>query len=193
MQYPTLDPSKEEGTVSATKAITETTGPLKLLSSPLILNLGTVIVLVAAVLVYILLSRTSLGYEMYAVGLNKDAAYANGINAERNMFLALLINGALAGLTGGIKVIGTIGKAINGFSVSYGFGGIPIALMAHNNPSAVIITALLMEGMCNGSLTMQSNMGVSENMVDIVQGLIVVFLCAGSVIRYYTKKRRGGK
>ena len=117
----------------------------------------------------------------------------NGINVERNMFFALLMSGALAGLAGGIEVTGTMGKVINGFSANYGFSGIPVALMARNNPFAIILTALLMGSMRSGSLMMQSSVGVSKNMVDIIQGLVIVFLCAENVIRYYIKKGRGGK
>lgn len=193
VQYLILGPFKEEGAASATRAIQETARLPKLLPSPFVLNLGILIALAAAVFVYLLLNRTSLGYEMCAVGFNKNAAHTNGINVERNMFLALLMSGALAGLAGGIEVTGTMGKVINGFSANYGFSGIPVALMARNNPFAIIITALLMGSMRNGSLMMQSGVGVSKNMVDIIQGLVIVFLCAEHVIRYYIKKRRGGK
>ena len=183
----------QEGAASATRPIQATAMLPKLLPSPYVLNLGIVIALTAAVVVYFLLNRTSLGYEMCAVGLNKNASLTNGINVERNMFLALLMSGALAGLAGGIEVTGTMGKVINGFSANYGFSGIPVALMARNNPFAIILTALLMGSMRSGSLMMQSSVGVSKNMVDIIQGLVIVFLCAENVIRYYIKKGRGGK
>ena len=193
VQYLILGPFKAEGAASATRPIQATAMLPKLLPSPYVLNLGIVIALTAAVVVYFLLNRTSLGYEMCAVGLNKNASLTNGINVERNMFLALLMSGALAGLAGGIEVTGTMGKVINGFSANYGFSGIPVALMARNNPFAIILTALLMGSMRSGSLMMQSSVGVSKNMVDIIQGLVIVFLCAENVIRYYIKKGRGGK
>jgi len=102
VQYLILGPFKAEGAASATNPIQDTALLPKLLPSPYVLNFGVVIALAAAVAVYFLLNRTSLGYEMCAVGLNKDASYTNGINVERNMFLALLMSGALAGLAGGI-------------------------------------------------------------------------------------------
>lgn len=185
VQYLILGPFKAEGAASATQAIADTAKLPKLLPAPYVLNLGVVIALIAAVLVYLLLNRTSLGYEMCAVGLNKNASLTNGINVEKNMFLALLMSGALAGLAGGIEVTGTMGKVINGFSSNYGFSGIPVALMARNNPFAIIVTALLMGSMRSGSLMMQSSVGVSKNMVDIIQGLVIVFLCSENVIRYY--------
>ena len=192
VQYLILGPFKEEGATTATKAIQATAMLPKLLPAPYVLNLGIVIALLAVVIVYILLNHTTLGYEMRAVGFNKNAAETNGINVDKNMFLALLLSGALAGLAGGIEVTGTMGKVINGFSANYGFSGIPVALMARNNPFAIIITALLMGSMRSGSLMMQSSAGVSKNMVDIIQGLVIVFLCTENVIRYYLKRGRRG-
>lgn len=193
VQYLILGPFKESGAASATKAIAQTARLPKLLPSPYVLNIGIIIALGAVALVYILLNRTSLGYEMCAVGFNKHASDTNGIPVERSMFLALLMSGALAGLAGGIEVTGTMGKVINGFSANLGFSGIPVALMARNNPFAIIMTAFLIGSMRSGSLMMQSSVGVSKNMVDIIQGLVIVFLCGETIIRYYIKKRRGGK
>lgn len=195
VQYLILGPFKGEGAASATRKIYDTAVLPKLLTSPYVLNLGIIIAILAILAVHVLLNRTSMGYEMRAVGLNSNAAYTNGINVEKNMFLALLISGALAGLAGGIEVTGSLGKIVNGFSPGYGFNGIPVALMARNNPFVIFFTALLMGTMKSGSLMMQSSVGVSKNMIDIIQGLIIVFLCSENVIRYYIKKRhdQGGK
>ena len=195
VQYLILGPFKGEGAALATRKIYNTAALPKLLPSPYVVNLGIVVAVIAIFAVYILLNKTSIGYEMRAVGLNSDAAYTNGINVEKNMFLALLFSGALAGLAGGIEVTGSLGKIVNGFSPGYGFKGIPVALMARNNPFVIFFTALLLGTMDSGSLMMQSSVGVSKNMVYIIQGLIVVFLCSEYVIRYYIKKRQsqGGK
>lgn len=193
VQYLIMGPFKTEGAVSATDPVQASALLPKLLPAPYKLNLGIVIALLAVVGVYVLLNRTSTGYEMRAVGFNPNAARVGGVNVERSMFLALLISGALAGLGGGVEVAGTMGKIIHGFSPNYGFSGIPVALMARNNPFAVILTALLLGSLRSGSLLMQSSVGVSKNMVDVIQGLVVVFLCAENVIRYYIKKRQGGK
>ncbi len=187
VQYLILGPLKGEGAASATKDIQLTARLPRLLPKPYVLNLGIVVAILAIVAVYILLDKTSTGYEMKAVGLNAHAARTNGINVERNMFLALVLSGALAGLAGGIEVSGSLNKVVNGFSPGYGFNGIPVALMARNNPFAIFLSALLMGTMRSGSLMMQSSVGISKNMVDIIQGLIIVFLCAENVIRYYIK------
>ena len=192
ISYLILGPFKGPGKSPATATIDETAQLPDLLPKPYVLNLGFVLALVAVVAVYIILNRTSLGYEMRAVGFNPNASRTNGINVNRNMFLALLISGALAGLAGGIEVTGSLDKIVNNFSANYGFNGIPVALMAHNNPFAIIFSALLIGAMRSGSAMMQSSAGISKNMVDVIQGLIIVFLCAEHVIRYYIK-RMGGK
>ena len=192
ISYLILGPFKGPGESPATATIDETAQLPDLLPKPYVLNLGFVLALVAVVAVYIILNRTSLGYEMRAVGFNPNASRTNGINVNRNMFLALLISGALAGLAGGIEVTGSRDKIVNNFSANYGFSGIPVALMAHNNPFAIIFSALLIGAMRSGSAMMQSSAGISKNMVDVIQGLIIVFLCAEHVIRYYIK-RMGGK
>lgn len=195
VQYLILGPFRGEGAALATRAIHETAKLPRLLPRPYVLNWGMIIAILGIAAVYILFNKTSTGYEMRAVGLNEKAARANGINVERNMFFALLFSGALAGLAGGIEVTGSLGKIVNGFSPGYGFNGIPVALMARNNPIMIFFTALLIGTMRSASLMMQSAVGVSQDMVDIIQGLIIVFLCSEYVIRYYMTKflNKGGK
>lgn len=176
---------------TATRRIMASAALPKILKPPYVLNGGIVIALIAIVAVYILINRTARGYEMRAVGFNPNAAQVNGIDVGKNMFLALLFSGALAGLAGGIQVSGTMGRIFNGFSPNYGFSGIPVALMARNNPFAIFLSAFLLGSIRSGSLLMQSAVGVSKNFVDIIQGLIIVFLCAENVIRHYLLQAGG--
>ena len=196
-QYMILNPLKADGAATATKSIQETAMLPKLMSSPNILNLGYLITILAVFLIYFLLQHTVEGYEMRAVGMNQTASKWAGINVEKNAFLALLISGGLAGLAGGIEVAGSLGKVVVGASSGYGFNGIPVALIAHNNPILIIFSALLLAAMRTGSMLMQTSAGVSKNMVDMIQGLIIVFLCAEYVFRYYIKKgikkKQGGE
>lgn len=197
VQYMILGPMKAEGVATATDALQETAMLPKLLASPNVLNLGYIVAIVAAFAVYYLMQHTTKGYEMRAVGINPTASKWNGINVEQNMFLALVVSGALAGLAGGIEVTGSLGKVIVGASSGYGFNGIPVALIAHNNPIIIIFSSLLLAAMKTGSMLMQTSAGVSKNVVDMVQGFIIVFLCAEHVFRYYIRKiiakKQGGK
>lgn len=197
VQYLILNPMKTEGAASATNPLEMSARLPKLLAPPNVLNLGYVIAILAAFLVFFLMRYMVRGYEMRAVGINPTASRWAGINVEKNMFLALIISGALAGLAGGIEVSGTLGKVVVGASNGYGFNGIPVALIAHNNPIIIIFSSLLLAAMRTGSMLMQTSAGVSKNVVDMVQGLIIVFLCAEYVFRYYIKKamekKAGGK
>lgn len=197
VQYMILNPMKADGAATATNALQETAMLPKLMSAPNVLNLGYVIAVLAAVLMHYLFRHTTGGYEMRAVGINPTASRWNGIPVEKNTFLALVISGALAGLAGGIEVSGSLGKVIVGASSGYGFNGIPVALIAHNNPLVIILSSLLLAAMRTGSMLMQTSAGVSKNVVDMVQGLIIVFLCTEYVFRYYIKKiaqkKQGGK
>lgn len=196
VQYMILNPLKADGVASSTNALEETAMLPKLLSPPNVLNLGYLLAIAAAFFVYFLFQHTTRGYEMKAVGINQTASKWSGINVDQNAFLALVISGGLAGLAGGIEVTGSLGKVIVGASSGYGFNGIPVALIAHNNPLIIIFSSLLLAAMRTGAMMMQTSAGVSKNMVDMIQGLIIVFLCAEYVFRYYIKKalakKRGG-
>lgn len=197
VQYLILNPMKTAGAASSTNPLLASARLPKLLPTPNVLNLGYVIAILAAFMIFFLMQHMVKGYEMRAVGMNPTASRWAGINVEKNMFAALVISGGLAGLAGGIEVAGTLGKVVVGASSGYGFNGIPVALIAHNNPILVIFSSLLLAAMRNGSMLMQTSAGVSKNVVDMVQGLIIVFLCAEYVFRYYIKKglekKQGGK
>lgn len=197
LQYMILGPMKADGVATSTDPLQASALLPKLLEAPNVLNLGYIIALVAAFAIYFLMQHTTRGYEMRAVGINPTASRWNGINVEQNMFLALVISGALAGLAGGIEVTGSLRKVVVGASSGYGFNGIPVALIAHNNPIIIIFSSLLLAAMKTGSMLMQTSAGVSKNVVDMVQGFIIVFLCAEHVFRYYIRKimakKQGGK
>jgi simple sugar transport system permease protein len=191
VQFCVMGPFHGNTSAQATLAIRKTAELPSITSKPYQLNLGFILMVVVVVLVYVLLNKTTRGYEMNAVGLNSIASEIQGINAERNMFLALVISGGIAGLAGGVEVTGTLHKMVNGFSTGYGFAGIPIALMARCNPFAILLTGFFFGLMKSGSFLMQSTVGVSSDMVGIIQGLVVAFLCTENVLRYYLERERG--
>ena len=134
------------------------------------------------------MNKTTKGYQLTAVGLNPTASEFAGMSVKKNIFMALLLSGAIAGLAGSIEVTGTLKRMVNGFSTGYGFSGIPIALMARNNPFAIILTGFFFGMMRSGSFLMQATVGVSSDMVGIIQGLVVVFICLENLIRYYMNR-----
>ena len=186
VQYFVCGPFKEPGaTFNATSAIAGTAKLPQILPRPLSLNLGFIIALVMIAACWFLLNKTTTGYEMRAVGSNPDASRVGGINIKKNMFMALVISGALAGLAGGIEVSGSLYRVMEGFSPGYGFNGIPVAMMANGNPIAIFFSAFLLGAMRNGALAMQIQLGISQDIVDIIQGLVIIFLGCDYMIRYY--------
>ncbi len=190
VQYFIMNPLHGNTSAQATNTIAETARLPALLPRPYQMNLGFLIMFLTVVFVYVFLNKTTLGFEMTAVGKNALAAEMQGINAKHKMFLGLLISGAIAGLGGSIEVTGTLFKFINGFSTGYGFAGIPIALMAQCNPFAILASGFFFGIMRSGSFMMQSAAGVSSDMVGIIQGLVVIFICLENMIRYYIFGKR---
>lgn len=140
------------------------------------LSYSFLIILVFAVFVFILLRKSVLGYEIRAVGLNPSAGNYSGIRIKRTMLVTFLLSGALAGLAGGLEVIGLHGRYYDGFASGYGFAGIPIALLARRHPIGVIFAGIFMGALKSGALEMQIIAGVPRQLVDVIQGFIIVFV-----------------
>ena len=190
VHYLVVVPFKAPGEMPATRPIAETAKLGLLVGPPNRLSAGILLALACVVIVYILLNRTSVGYEIRAVGLNPHAAEYAGIDAGRNAILALVVSGALAGLAGVTEILGTFHRFYDGFSPGYGFDGIPVALLARNNPWGIVLTALLFGALRNGSITMQVEAGVSKEIVYAVQGMIIIFIAGENMLRWALGARK---
>jgi len=136
------------------------------------------------------LQRTTFGYEVRATGLNLTAAENGGINVKREMILALVISGAIAGLGGAGEVLGVHRRFIDGFSPGYGWDGLAVALVGALHPVGVLLAAALFGALRSGGMTMTRVTGVPLDIVVILQALVVLFVTAPVLIRYIL--RRGG-
>lgn len=146
------------------------------------LNLGAAIAVVAAILVFILLWRTAFGFAVRTVGSNPHAARYAGIKVSRTMLGTMLISGALAGLAGGIEIMGNQGRIIDDFLLNVGFDGIPVALVGQLHPVGALISALFFGGLRAGSNTMQIMVGVPISLIYILQALAILFAIAGTAV-----------
>jgi general nucleoside transport system permease protein len=152
-------------------------------------HLGIVLALLAAVLLWVLLSRTRFGYDVRVVGDSPSAALYAGIPIRRTVVVVLLISGSLAGLAGAGEVAG-IAHALdpNGLAVSYGYTGIIIAALARSNPFAVVAVAVLLGGLQNAGTALQSipgGGGVPVEVSYMLQGAILLCALAGELfVRY---------
>lgn len=147
-------------------------------------NFGFVIALVMAVLIWFLLTRTTKGFELCAVGYNKDAAEFAGINVKRNLLDAMLISGALSGLAGAVAVMGTAPHNISTLAAfeNNGFNGLSVAFIAGGSPVGCIFAGLLFGGFLYGGQTVQSEVGAPSEIINIIMGTIVFFMALSKVI-----------
>lgn len=153
-------------------------------------HLGFVVALIAALVVWFLLKYTTLGYENRAVGFNPSAAETAGISVALTTVKALCISGALAGLAGGVEVMGVQGRIFDQFSSGFGFTGIAVALLAKNHPIGVIPAALLFGALSAGAGTMQLEASVPQKIIFIIQALVILFVAADEFLARAAKRRR---
>lgn len=156
---------------------------------PLRFNLGFFIALLVAYFIYWFLFKTTLGFEIRAVGANPDAAKYAGMNIIRNFVLVMALAGALAGLAGSSQVLGVDHWVGQGFSAGYGFDAIAIALLGKSHPAGVVMAALLFGFLRGGATNMQSMAGIPIDIISIIQGLVIVFIAAPGIIRWLYRIR----
>jgi len=153
---------------------------------------GFVLALLVAFLVWWLLWKTALGFEIRSVGLNPDAAKYAGINVKRIMTLTLALSGMLAGLAGTIEVTALNYRHELGFSVGYGFDAIAIALLGKTHPFGVVVAAILFAAMRNGATRMQFLTQIPVDIISVIQALILLFVAADAIVRYIYRIRQSG-
>jgi ABC-type uncharacterized transport system permease subunit len=157
------------------------------------LSAGIIIALLAAAFIWWLLWKTTIGYEVRAVGLNPYSAEYAGIRPNYNMLLAMLVSGGLAGLGGGIIITGLFYRYQHGFQPGYGFTAIAVSLVGGNNPPGVVLAALLFATLNQGALGMQNVAGVPQDIVLVIQALVIFFVAAPQIVQalpQWLEKRR---
>lgn len=151
-----------------------------------LLHAGAIFAVVLAFVVYIFLWRTTIGYRIRAVGLNPEASRYAGIRVPVYQALALTLAGGFAGLAGVVEVIGVQHRLLEGITSGYGFSGIVAALFGGLHPLGTIPASYLFGSLLVGADKMQRAVQVPSSLVDVLLGLIVLFV-VGS--QYYAHKR----
>lgn len=150
---------------------------------------GFILALIAAVIVWWVIYRTTLGYEIRTVGLNSSAAQYAGIRVARTIILAMMISGFLAGLGGAVETLGINERFQPGFNTGLGFDGITVALLGKTNPFGVIPAALLLGAMRAGSSQMQFSADVAAEITDVITAFILFFVAADVIVRKLIHQR----
>jgi len=146
-------------------------------------NVGLLLALVAVVVIYWLLFKTTLGFEIRAVGLNARAARTAGISVPRTILITMAISGALAGLAGAHDILGVLHFMPNAFFSGYGFDSIALALLGRSHPAGVLLAALLFGFLRAGAQQMQGVAQVPIDIISVLQALIIIFIAAPELVR----------
>ncbi|PUB18202.1 ABC transporter permease [Paenisporosarcina sp. OV554] len=148
------------------------------------LHYGILIALAMVLVMWLILEKTTRGFELKAVGLNQHASEYAGMNVNKNIILAMVISGAFAGLAGAMEALGTFGYAsVKGGFTGIGFDGIAVALLGANTPLGVIFGATLFGSLKYGATNMPNEAGIPEEIVSIIIAIIIFFVASGYVIR----------
>ena len=153
------------------------------------LHAGVLLAAAAVVVFWFLLWRTSLGYELRAVGLGARAAAQAGIDPKRRVVLVMAIAGGFAGLAGMIQVSGLFHRVFDGFSSGFGFDAIAVALLGKNSPVGITLAAILFGAFARGGTIMQSNAGISAHLVEVVEAVVLFVIAAETIVRAIARRR----
>jgi ABC-type uncharacterized transport system permease subunit len=145
-------------------------------------SLGIFIALACVPIAYVLMYRTTLGFEIRTVGANPSAARYAGMSPKRLIILTMSLCGLFAGLAGALEIL-TLGYYPAVYGSSIGFAGITVALLGRAHPVGILLAALLLGAMRAGAPAMQITADVPIEIIDVIQGLILLFLAAELVVR----------
>jgi len=146
------------------------------------LHTGLFFALALALLIYFLLWKTKYGYKMRAAGASARAAKYGGISVTWYLVIAMVISGAFAGMAGAIEIAGVHRRAIEGITGGYGFSGIVVALFGGLHPAGIIPASFFFGLLIVGADMTQRMVGVPANMVNVLQGVIILVIVATKMI-----------
>jgi simple sugar transport system permease protein len=154
-----------------------------LLVEPTRLHFGLIIAVIMAILVYIFLWRTTIGYRIRAVGQNPAASRYAGISVQRYIVLSMTLGGMFAGLAGAVEILGLHHRMFEPQAVSagYGFSGIVVALFGSLHPLGIIPSALLFGGLLVGGDKMQRAIQVPQVLITVILGMVVLFVVSADL------------
>lgn len=156
------------------------------------MNISIFLAIIMALIIYVIISRTTFGYELKACGFNRNASIYAGINAKRNIVLSMTIAGALAGFGGGLYYLsGTAQYTIEKVLQSMGFNGIPVALLASSNPVGIIFSGLFISYIQVGGDAMQPEFVVE--IIDIIVAVIIYLSAFALLFKGFITRRLNRK
>jgi general nucleoside transport system permease protein len=153
---------------------------------------GVLLAFLTALGVWWLLERSTIGFEMRAVGANPSAARTAGMNVPRVYLVGMAMAGALAGLAAVMQVLGQQNSLTSNITGTVGFDAITVALLGRTTPLGTVLAGLLFGALSSGGLTMQAAAGVPPELAQVLQALIVLFVAAPALVRTVLRIRAEG-
>ena len=182
-----------EATIKVSENASYQTEWLSALTNNSRMNIGIFIAFIAVIIIWFMMKKTTLGYEITSVGINPHAAEYAGMSAKRLIIISMIISGALAGLGGTVEGLGTFENVYSQTSsLSIGWDGMAVSLLAVNNAIGIPFAAFLYAVLSIGKTGM---IGIPSEVIDVVSAFIIFFVGADYMIRHFlkTKKIEGGK
>jgi len=153
---------------------------------------GILTAFVCVLAVWFLIRKTTAGYELKAVGLNRRAAFCAGIPVVKNIMFSAILSGGLAATAGGIEVFAVQKKLLEDISSNCGYTAVLIALTAFNNPAGACVVSVLYAAMQIGAGSMQRQLGIPAAIVDILTGSAVLLILCRNIFHFVLQKLPSG-
>ena len=184
--YLTSNPFKEpDQPLTRTPKIQDSAQMPDLLGLPL----GFFLAIGLSITLWWIMRNTTTGFSIETIGRNKNAGWYAGISVKKTIMLSMLIGGAVAGVAGAVETLSIIGRFEPAFNAGLGFDGITVALLGRANPLGVIPAAILIGGMRASGSTMQFEVGVAPELVDLLLALILFFVTAPLLAKFFKNRK----
>ncbi len=185
VSYLVQNPLKDPNAPSPYSPLIAKSAQLPIILPGSLAHAGILLGLIAAGILWLLLVRSPLGYQIAAVGFNPTASRYGGISVERTIMLVMGLAGGLAGLAGATEVMGLKYRLFEVVSSGYGFDAIAIAFLSRGSVLGVVLTSLFFAALRSGANVMQRNAGVPVTVVYAIQGLTVLFIAISLAVENY--------
>lgn len=152
------------------------------------INLGIILAIIAVIVIGFILNKTVLGYELKAVGFNRDAAEYAGMSVNKNIILAMMIAGALSGLAGVVQYVGNSTNMQIGVMPSQGFDGIAVSLLGANSPIGILVSAIFFGLLYSGKGFMNVNTSIPPEIADSIIAIIIYFAAISAAVPMIVNK-----
>ncbi|WP_413174400.1 ABC transporter permease [Anabaena azotica] len=187
ISYLVQNPLKAPAAPSPYSPLIAKTAQLPIILPGSLAHAGILLALITAGVLWVLLTKSPLGYQINAVGFNPIAARYAKISVERTILLVMGLAGGLAGLAGACEVIGLKYRLFEQVSPGYGFDAIAIAFLSRGNVFGIVLTSLFFAALRSGANIMQRSASVPSTIVYAIQGLTVLFIAIALALEYRVK------